>query len=503
MAANKKVARKGAGIPAKDASNPALAQETSFRARIRMYRQGVGDSFLLTFATPQGKASILIDCGVVTGTKDGVGWTERIATDVMEHTKNDSKLHAIVGTHPHWDHLSGFLTAESVFGQDPSREVWMAWTENPKDPDGRNAKSQQQSQLAALQLAMVKLASTPSLGTRAQAASINEILSFQGPDDALPGVGAAGKLTTGAAIDALRRLGTTSYHEPGEIIERSWLPGVRTYVLGPPRDRTLLGKMLSRKPGDMYELGSVAGFASALNAQSTPSSGTSDNTNNPFFSSYLFSPATAAVYKAVAPIERLYSAQDQQWRQIDDQWLLSAQSLALQLDNAINNLSMVLAFELMDTKQVLLFAADAQIGNWLSWGQLEFKISADGGREQTLKPNDLLNRTVFYKVGHHASHNATLKEGGLEAMRHPDLVAAIPVDEAFANNSKHWRMPATELYKRLLERTDGRVLRSDGIGKYALGESNKTFNENDNPSFARRVRVDSSTPPLWVECDIA
>jgi hypothetical protein len=68
---------------------------------------------------------------------------------------------------------------------------------------------------------------------------------------------------------------------------------------------------------------------------------------------------------------------------------------------------------------------------------------------------------VFYKVGHHGSHNATLKEGGLEAMTSPQLVAAIPVDQDFANNSKHWEMPAAALYKRLQERTRGRILRAD------------------------------------------
>ena len=29
---------------------------------------------------------------------------------------------------------------------------------------------------------------------------------------------------------------------------------------------------------------------------------------------------------------------------------------------------------------------------------------------------DLLGRTVFYKVGHHGSHNATMNKGGLQDM---------------------------------------------------------------------------------------
>ena len=81
---------------------------------------------------------------------------------------------------------------------------------------------------------------------------------------------------------------------------------------------------------------------------------------------------------------------------------------------------------------------------------------------------DLLGRTVFYKVGHHGSHNATLENGGLEDMSHPGLTAALPVNEVFAKGTKHWEMPAAKLYQRLQERTEGRLLRSDGIGPYAV-----------------------------------
>ena len=68
---------------------------------------------------------------------------------------------------------------------------------------------------------------------------------------------------------------------------------------------------------------------------------------------------------------------------------------------------------------------------------------------------------VFYKVGHHGSHNATLKEGGLEGMTSSKLVAAIPVDEQFARNSKHWDMPAGPLLAALQEKTAGQILRGD------------------------------------------
>jgi hypothetical protein len=124
-----------------------------------------------------------------------------------------------------------------------------------------------------------------------------------------------------------------------------------------------------------------------------------------------------------------------------------------------NNTSLVLAFELTDSKEVLLFVGDAQIGNWQSWTNVKFS-------DPDVNAAELLSRTVFYKVGHHGSHNATLKQGGLEAMTSSKLVAAIPVDQEFAHrpkggSPKGWDMPAGPLLSSLLEKTAGRVLRGD------------------------------------------
>lgn len=47
---------------------------------------------------------------------------------------------------------------------------------------------------------------------------------------------------------------------------------------------------------------------------------------------------------------------------------------------------------------VLRFAADAQVDNWLSWQDLAWSV---GGRAVT--GPELLGRTNFYKVGHHGS----------------------------------------------------------------------------------------------------
>src|SRR5262249_22785415 len=147
----------------------------------------------------------------------------------------------------------------------------------------------------------------------------------------------------------------------------------------------------------------------------------------------------------------------QSWRRIDADWMGAAAEFALQLDSATNNSSLALAFELTKTGKVLLFVADAQVGNWLSWQDLSWKL----GDDETATGPDLLRRTVFYKVGHHGSHNATLKAKGLEMMASDDLVAFIPVDEAMAK-TKHWNnMPLAGLLKELETRSHGRVVRID------------------------------------------
>jgi len=145
-------------------------------------------------------------------------------------------------------------------------------------------------------------------------------------------------------------------------------------------------------------------------------------------------------------------------RRIDGDWLWSgAQRLALQMDSYTNNTSLVLAFELPKSKDVLLFVGDAQIGNWKSWHDQTYKTS--DGRE--LKAAELLRKTVLYKVGHHGSHNATLRPQGFELMSHPDLVAMLPVEAEGVTRLGYGQMPLRSLVKALRDQTQKRVLRVD------------------------------------------
>jgi hypothetical protein len=84
----------------------------------------------------------------------------------------------------------------------------------------------------------------------------------------------------------------------------------------------------------------------------------------------------------------------------------------------------------------------------------------DGGATRKVTAEELLGRTVFYKVGHHASHNATASAKGLELMGDAGLTAFIPVDGEVAAR-KGWTMPAPSLYASLRDKARGRVFRSD------------------------------------------
>jgi hypothetical protein len=102
-----------------------------------------------------------------------------------------------------------------------------------------------------------------------------------------------------------------------------------------------------------------------------------------------------------------------------------------------------------------LFVADAQVGNWLSWTDLSWDVE---GRKVT--GPDLLARTIFYKVGHHGSHNATLRAAGLELMKNLSL-AAIPVDHEMAVKKRWGNMPLPELVKALGSKAGNGVVRID------------------------------------------
>jgi beta-lactamase superfamily II metal-dependent hydrolase len=414
---------------------------------IKMFKVGeLGDCFLLHFKDGSNESHVLIDCGSFRNSEKSKERLKEVVTEIKSQLKG-KKLDVVVGTHQHNDHLSGFVHCEQQFTGHVN-QVWLSWLDNPKDAFARKIQRDQKNlvhQLKGIYDKMIKI------GINRNHQKINDVLGFFGISGNDPEIPAKG-------IEILKSLGENEvqYMSPGTI---TGIPGVnestvKAYIFGPPRNRELLFDKDPSK-GESYDFSLALAEASASKILSALDNyaGGQINTKEKQF------PFDVSLKKKKGDIDesirKIYQGTSEAWRKIDKTWLDGADRLALYLDSYTNNSSLVIAFELVKSGKILLFAADAQTGNWLSWDKIKWG-------KPGLKTSSLLENTVLYKVGHHGSHNATLVNA-LEMMNHPELVAMIPVDKTDPNITKKngWKMPATNLYKRLKEKTHFRVLRMD------------------------------------------
>jgi hypothetical protein len=423
--------------PQRSATPSGRAGSNGFRAKIRMYRQGLGDCFLITLPRrndPSGSNPyrIMVDCGVILGTENATDKMMKVVEDIVRETKGHVDL--LLATHLHWDHLSGFTQAEPAFEDFKADHVWMPWTEDPEDPNGRALRNERDSALSALRMNVVRM---HVAGDTETASEVSGLIDFFG----------MAATSTPDALDKARKLGPVRYCRPTDapVVEPD--TGARFYVLGPPLDEKFLKRT---NPSSAHP--ETYGLALDVFAASTPPLMGSGTTDSPFGTLFAI---PMPVAQGMEFFRQRYwtGAGTDLWRNIETAAFADTDALALQLDRVTNNTSLVLAIELADG-DVLLFPADAQVGNWLSWGSVKWKVDGveRGG-------HDLLKRTVFYKVGHHASHNATLSEAGLELM--DNLQAAmIPVDENMAKRKGWNNIPLPALEAELRKRAKI-VLRAD------------------------------------------
>jgi hypothetical protein len=445
-------------------TNSAVAANTSadnFRIRVRMYRQGLGDCFLITIPGKSGNPfHVVIDCGVILGTQNAVEKMKEVVRHIRVSTNNHINL--LAATHEHWDHISGFGQARELWtdGQLRIDQVWLSWAEDPKDPLAQKLKNDHLNLRLNLQAATARLGLE---GNEDTAGEISSLLGFFGA--------AAG--STSDALQTVRELSPNlRYCKPQEPPTTLPDTDVKVYVLGPPPDERFIKKYNpSKKEPETYGINAMNQYLDAVgSALQNP------DLDAPFDDRFQI-PLTAA--RQMPFFTDHYWGEDvdsdepnQSWRRIDDSWLESSSSLALQLDSATNNTCLVLAFELANG-DVLLFAADAQVGNWLSWQDLAWDVE-----DKKVTGPDLLNRTIFYKVGHHGSHNATLREKGLEEMKSLKL-AFVPVDHEMAVKKRWNKMPLNELMDKLNEMTNKSVVRIDQDAPSNLSSvrSDKLFHE--------------------------
>ena len=407
--------------------------------KIRMYRQGLGDCFLIAIRrnTSPDPYLILIDCGVVLGTPDAGATMTKVVEDIVH--ESGGKIDLLLATHEHWDHVSGFIQAASSFAKLKVGDVWLAWTEDSNDALANALRGERVQALSSLRMGVGAMRMA---GDAQGAGEVEELIGF---------FGATGGPTTQDALAKAKASATGKVRfclpaDPPVNIDDS---DVKLFILGPPHDEKRIRQTLpSAKDPQTY------GIAAKLLPATVMAALSSEEDSAPFgdLRSIPFETAEGLEF-----FQRRYFGPGPDapaWRRIDNAWLDGASELALALDSATNNTSLVLAIEIAG-EDVLLFAADAQVGNWLSWQDLSWNLE---GRSVT--GPDLLARTVFYKVGHHGSHNATLREKGLELMKRLSI-AAIPVDHEMAVKKNWGKMPLPALVEALQGAAKSGVLRSD------------------------------------------
>jgi Metallo-beta-lactamase superfamily len=225
---------------------------------IRMYCQGLGDCFLLSFPKKTGIETykVLIDCGVLQKTPDEAERLRHVADDLFAVT--GGKIDLLVITHEHWDHIAGFSHANDVFSKISFARVWLSWAENPNDADAQIVKKElgkkKKQVKAALKVAgMLGLKAGGASPVEKELETTEQMMNFIGPDDAAPGPAPAAaktaksakadgaddkkkRLTLGEAMDWLRaKVQPSDWCVPGEVRSLKDVDGVKVYVLGPPK----------------------------------------------------------------------------------------------------------------------------------------------------------------------------------------------------------------------------------------------------------------------------
>ena len=422
---------------------------------IRMYRLNeLGDCFFLRFAEGEHACNMLIDCGSFRNSKASIARLTEIVSDIKKKLDGE-QLDVVVGTHQHNDHVNGFEHCKALFKSIGIDQVWLSWLDDPADKLAKRTADEFSKLRANLTEAMRLRSKLRGLSKRQAAAEFGVLEASA--------VLAAGNapVVPQQAVDTLKKLGKSDpkYLSPGTTIP---IPNMkmRIHVLGPPRDMDKLHD-ITPGSGESYDKHLQAANKSSqrlLDAfKLADGTNLRDGQDYPFNNRYKRKAPTKAT--ARSDVQSSYYNSSDSWRKIDTDWMDELDSLALYMDSYTNNSSLAFAIECVESGKVLLFPADAQTGNWLSWSDLKWQ-------DKKVKTDDLLKRTMIYKVGHHGSHNATLI-AAMEMMSEGNLSALLPVHQNDPNIRKEngWRMPASKLEERLLQKTSGRILRHDGVFK--------------------------------------
>ncbi len=421
------------------------------RVTLRSYDVGFGDCYLLTFHYAAMERHVLIDFGSTRLPKDKVGtgnYMERVAKRIAEDC--GGKLHAVVATHRHKDHISGFAMKN---GKGPGaiiralnpELVIQPWTE---DPEARRDATKPSKNLSAARVRralhvgaladMNRYAGFVVESSRrlkgAHLKGLREQLEFLGDDNELANRDAITNLMTMSPKRSYVYFGAKSGLD-------ALLPGVTTRVLGPPtldQTRSIAVQRSSDKDQFWHLNAERAGFWSKRAA------------------------IAAAPEIAFAPLFPDHVEKRPPW---DAGWYRyhaqrehaeSMLSIVRSLDDQMNNTSLILLFEV--GRKLLLFPGDAQYENWM------YALAQPGMRK-------LLGKVSLYKVGHHGSLNATPRDlwSGFAqrgTKRGADRLMSFlsTCDNVHGSEDRHTEVPRRPLVDALSEESelhDTRRLRND------------------------------------------
>jgi beta-lactamase superfamily II metal-dependent hydrolase len=463
--AKKKAASKKAGTKSASKESVKPGGQTKGELRVRMYRVGFGDFFLLTVPTKKGPQHILIDCGVHAG---NIGSMKACVQDLIQET--DRKLALVIATHYHADHLSGFASNFDEFAQ---FEVGMVWITNRLDPNHKEAskvKAQIRSLATNLQL---RLGARSDPAAKQAMAKVQNALGIQ--------LGAA-KDKEGDNEKALRLLTKgfkskppVKYYQGGETPEfPDELQGAITAeLLGPaPLDS---GKEFADSDNEDLQYLAAAG----QNGVPAPA------TLSPFEKAW---PANAGHYPPEAFREYRTEAQIIGNRpgspKTLEKIIQSAQpdvllALADKVDGTLNNQSLVILFTCRGKK--LLFVGDAQWGNWSYWLYGK-RMTEEKDPGILAKAKKILGSIDFFKVGHHGSTNANpipavaaLNKACVSMCstecndENPDPKKA--KKRPYGNIEAGTEVPRIDLMEAMEKQTKDRLVRSDWIKVPTAGAS--------------------------------
>jgi len=374
------------------------------KVRVRMYRVGMGDCFLVSIPDGKNRKHILVDCGVHAQSKFK-GLKESVAA-IEEET--GGKLAVIVATHAHADHISGFGSEAETFNRFEVGEVWLPWLEDLSNP----AAKKLHAKTAALTSLLDAHMSAPG-------ATKDPLIEWV----TLNAVGAKGRSSTGnnaKALDLLRSgFGDgkrTKYLQAGDVLsDAGGITGLTVRVLAPSTDPAFLSKM-NPPESQLYGLDA--------NGELT------EDRLLPFGERW---------YDDAMVLDEPYRAE------LVKQCAIPLQALALSVDNYLNNTSLSLLLQYQG--KTLLFPGDAQWGNWKSW-------------EADWEP--ILSDISFYKVGHHGSHNAT-PHGALNLMKAAGVVAMASTDTVDSFNRGKFPVPYPNLVRDVKAQVGDRYAQSDEL----------------------------------------